>query len=463
MNLPPSNLRLVTLRDLDENMPANTSVARLDVDDPNGVDDLVYKITAGNSLDHFRLLGNILETTQPLDFETVSQYSLTFTVRDTVGEPLSITVLLRVNNLNDKPSIVLTPALILPGNVVERGFEAGVGLYDVVISDDDWNQQHTVTLSGPNKDYFVYKFKQLTLAKAVGADAPRELVVVVQVTDNGSPAQSAFLTVRLRVESPSSAGCDDRMCTGASSGSSQSVDTGLIAAIAVIAVLLIVGAVLISRNLRRRRQRKELVVLEKLKMDVKSPFGFNNARWYDMSRPDPTGATTGAPLLLTAGRTGTKRVLSSAGTSSADTDVLGAARADDVATVRAAMAEEDAMGAAPRRLGRKVTAWFQPADPKLAAAIVSKPIGRPYPREAPAVSETSFGAPVENLRMKRRDTILDMMSSKSAARVSRELTPSLPNEPEMDGFDLDQAADGVNIFGQDEEEEVFDISDLSSL
>jgi hypothetical protein len=459
------------LRALDENMPANTSVARLTVDDPNGVDDLVYEITAGNSLEHFRLLGSVLETTQPLDFETVSQYSLTFTVRDTVGEPLSKTVTLRVNNLNDKPSIVLTPALVLPGDVVERGFEAGVGLYDIVINDDDWNQQHTVTLSGPNKDYFVYTFKQLTLAKVVGVGAPRELVGIVQVTDNGSPVQSAALTVRLRVESPASVDCDGGTCTGASSGSSQSVDAGLIAAIAVITVLLIVGAVLISRNFRRRRQRKELVVLEKLKTDVRSPFGFNNARWYDMSRPDPTGAITGAPLLLTAGRTGTKRVLNSAGTSSADTDVLGAARADDIVTVRAAMAEEEAAAAvaassaaAPRRLGRKVTAWFQPADSKLAAALVVKPSDRPGPQETPAFSETSFAAPVENLRMKRRDTIQDMMSTKNAARASRGLTPSLPNEPEMDGFDLDQAADGVDVFelGQDEEE-VFDISDLSSL
>lgn len=465
-NSAPTAVRLIMVKTLEENMPANTTVGRVEGDDPDGTDDLSFAIVGGNELGHFALRGQLLQTTRPLDFEAVSSYSLTLRATDSSGASITSVATLRVTNVNDAPTVVLTPALVLAGGVVERGFQAGVGLYDITIVDDDWNQQHTVTISGRDASYFTYAFNQLTLAKAVGRDAPNSLQVTITARDNGIPVMTGQITVTITVKNPPSS-CAKPPCEGAAAASSSSAgpDTTLVVAIAVIVVVLIIAALFVARQQRKKQQRAELATVDALKRDMRSPFGFQNARWYDTSVPDASKADMGAPLMLMSGRTapGVTQGATAIGGTADDSDVAAESEKEAAAARAAALAaveEEGEAGAKPTgtRLGRKVTSWFKPsgrggadsegpAAPETVAPLASASQRSSFSR----VAETGFGSPSgaldsEAIRPRRRSTVWEMMGGEAATAAGSGSTTTA----------VTLGGDGISAVGEDDED-VFDL------
>lgn len=358
-------------------MPVGTVFARLETLDPNPEQTHTYTlVNAGSSLP-FALQGNTIMTTQVLNFEVISSYTVTIRSMDPFNLTRDDTFVLRVVDVNDAPTVTLLPALVQAAteaganDAVEIGFRAGVGLYDVQLYDEDWSQRHTVTLSGPNVDYFAYQFNQLVLQKDVGSDAPSTLTVTVTATDNGNPAKSGSTTRTITVKAPRSGTCTGSNCVqgsagGSTSSSSSAGGPALYAALGAVGGVLVVGALIYMFTQRNRRQKAELKHLQALKRDMRSPFNFQAMRWFDAGQPDFTNdggsgaGGSGAHITLSAapivGQTRIAMDESGEGDSSADDPKTATAAADDNQLQRR-LSRRGSNGWGSQA-PRKKTAWF---------------------------------------------------------------------------------------------------------
>lgn len=133
---------------IDENLPAGTTVVTVQASDEDASDALSYSLSGANS-NHFRisLSTGVITTAQELNRENISSYILNVSVSDgnvTVVERITITV----DNANDAPMFSNTPFTVSVDENVNSG-----NLFTVNASDED-GDAISFTLYGVGSELF---------------------------------------------------------------------------------------------------------------------------------------------------------------------------------------------------------------------------------------------------------------------------------------------------------------------
>ena len=133
---------------VDENLPAGTTVVTVQASDEDALDALSYSLSGANS-NHFRvsLSTGVITTAQELNRENISSYILNVSVTDgnvTVVERITITV----DNANDAPMFSNTPYTVSVDENVNSG-----NLFTVNASDED-GDAISFTLYGVRSELF---------------------------------------------------------------------------------------------------------------------------------------------------------------------------------------------------------------------------------------------------------------------------------------------------------------------
>ncbi len=148
-NVPPTfNEGGRTTRSVAENSASNTNVgSRVTASDADG-DDLGYSLS-GTHADLFRIgrTSGQIRTFAPLNFETRSSYSVTVTVDDGNGGSDRIDVIIRVNDVNERPTITF-------GSSRVSYAENGTGAVATYTADDPDGDSITWSLTGPDRRDF---------------------------------------------------------------------------------------------------------------------------------------------------------------------------------------------------------------------------------------------------------------------------------------------------------------------
>lgn len=174
-----------------ENLPDSTSVLQITATDQDSNDTLTYALSGTNS-SHFQISSatGLILTSQELDYEVLSYYSLTVSVSDgsiTVSQPLTITI----TDTNDSPAFLDTPYSV---QVNENDISALA--FTVNATDPDNDTLH-FTLSGSRSSHFtIHSLTGLvTLTQALNFEDAAIYVLTVAASDGESSVNVTTLTV----------------------------------------------------------------------------------------------------------------------------------------------------------------------------------------------------------------------------------------------------------------------------
>ena len=183
-----------------ENTSAGTVVGTVAASDPDANSTLTYAITAGNTGNVFAIdpaTGQIT-VVGTLDFETTPSYSLTVLVTDNGSPGLSAqgAATITITNVNEAPTV--TPATF---SIAENSANATV-VGAVAASDPDANSTLTYSIvSGNAGNVFAIDpaTGQITVVGSLDFETVNQYALVVQATDNGTPALSGQATVTINI------------------------------------------------------------------------------------------------------------------------------------------------------------------------------------------------------------------------------------------------------------------------
>lgn len=185
--------------EVDENLVSGSTVLKLTATDQDASDSLSYSI-AGTNSGHFAVSSvGLITTTQLLDYESVSSYSLNISVSDgstTVTEALSVTV----KDTNDSPAFNSAPYTV---TVPENNVSATV--YTLSASDTDSSDTLEYFLSGVGSgDFSILSSTGLvSLNNALDYERKSSYVFSVIVRDGNGGQATSSLTVTVSDENDS--------------------------------------------------------------------------------------------------------------------------------------------------------------------------------------------------------------------------------------------------------------------
>ena len=184
---------------VDENLVSGSTVLKLTATDQDVGDSLTFSIAGTNSV-HFAVSSTgLITTTQALDYETVSTYSLNISVSDSassVTEALTITV----RNTNDAPVFSNAPyAVTVPEN------NASAVVHTVSATDEDSGDTLTFFLTGEGSgDFSILSSTGLvSLNTALDYELKSSYVLSVIVRDENGGQATSSLTVSVSDENDS--------------------------------------------------------------------------------------------------------------------------------------------------------------------------------------------------------------------------------------------------------------------
>ena len=185
--------------EVDENLASGSTVLKLTATDQDASDSLSYSI-AGTNSGHFAVSSlGLITTTQVLDYESVSSYSLNISVSDgstTVTEALSVTV----KDTNDSPAFNSAPYTV---TVPENNVSATV--YTLSATDTDSSDTLEYFLSGVGSgDFSILSSTGLvSLSSALDYERKSSYVFSVIVRDGNGGHATSSLTVTVSDENDS--------------------------------------------------------------------------------------------------------------------------------------------------------------------------------------------------------------------------------------------------------------------
>ena len=185
--------------EVDENLVSGSTVLKLTATDQDASDSLSYSI-AGTNSGHFAVSSvGLITTTQVLDYESVSSYSLNISVSDgstTVTEALSVTV----KDTNDSPAFNSAPYTV---TVPENNVSATV--YTLSATDTDSSDTLEYFLSGVGSgDFSILSSTGLvSLSSALDYERKSSYVFSVIVRDGNGGQATSSLTVTVSDENDS--------------------------------------------------------------------------------------------------------------------------------------------------------------------------------------------------------------------------------------------------------------------
>ena len=185
--------------EVDENLASGSTVLKLTATDQDASDSLSYSI-AGTNSGHFAVSSlGLITTTQVLDYESVSSYSLNISVSDgstSVTEALSVTV----KDTNDSPAFNSAPYTV---TVPENNVSATV--YTLSATDTDSTDTLEYFLSGVGSgDFSILSSTGLvSLSSALDYERKSSYVFSVIVRDGNCGHATSSLTVTVSDENDS--------------------------------------------------------------------------------------------------------------------------------------------------------------------------------------------------------------------------------------------------------------------
>ena len=185
--------------EVDENLVSGSTVLKVTATDQDASDSLSYSI-AGTNSGHFAVSSvGLITTTQVLDYESVSSYSLNISVSDgatTVTEVLSVTL----KDTNDSPAFNSAPYTV---TVPENNVSATV--YTLSATDTDSSDTLEYFLSGVGSgDFSILSSTGLvSLSSALDYERKSSYVFSVIVRDGNGGQATSSLTVTVSDENDS--------------------------------------------------------------------------------------------------------------------------------------------------------------------------------------------------------------------------------------------------------------------
>ncbi|KAH9489090.1 hypothetical protein Btru_057743 [Bulinus truncatus] len=163
-----------------------------------------YTIEGGNYRDSFTVINatGALVTAKPLDREDYGYYQLSLTSWGASGQIASVTLNVKVNDLNDNPPKFTDPKLTI---YVVENLNAGVSVGQVMAVDPDAlgvNSDVTYSLTSvPGSRYFLVDSTtgRITLRQPVDYEVVSSMTFPVVATDNGTPQMSSTAVVNVVV------------------------------------------------------------------------------------------------------------------------------------------------------------------------------------------------------------------------------------------------------------------------
>ena len=187
-----------------EDIPVGTTIITTIATDLDPTDTLHYSLVHENENAHFNITENgEVFVVEPLDFESISRYSLMVTVTDRPHTPNSTLVLapltIYISDVNDNTPLFLTQDLTL--FILENSLPAIVGSVQAVDSDPVNAILQYSILSDDNSGFEIDSLTgEIQSTRPLDREFRDYYDVIVQVTDNGIPTLSANMTVRIIVE-----------------------------------------------------------------------------------------------------------------------------------------------------------------------------------------------------------------------------------------------------------------------
>ncbi len=182
----PTNLAL-SASTVAESQPAGSAVGQLSTTDPDLGDTFAYTLVSGSgSTDNarFQIVGNALQTAQPLDFESQSGYFIRIRTTDVGGLSVEKTFTIAALDVNEKPT-----NLILSADTVTENQPAETTVGTLIGSDQDIGDSLTYSLisgTGGNDNGFFQIFgNTLQTSLPLDFDTQPTYAVLVRVTDRG--------------------------------------------------------------------------------------------------------------------------------------------------------------------------------------------------------------------------------------------------------------------------------------
>jgi VCBS repeat-containing protein len=163
--MPPSDLSLAPA-DINENMPAGTTVGQFSTTDADSSGPFKYSFQGGPSnLDneHFFLTGDVLKTRASFDFESVSSYQVSIRTTDSDGHSFSKEFTITVNDVQEAPmaaddAVLTTANTPVSGNVLQNDSDPEGDTLTAMLATDPANGTVELNADGsfvytPNADY----------------------------------------------------------------------------------------------------------------------------------------------------------------------------------------------------------------------------------------------------------------------------------------------------------------------
>lgn len=164
-----------------ENLPPGSVVAVLSTTDEDSRDNFTYAV--GPTSVPFRVSGDRLVTTRPLNFESRRSYALNVTSTDASGASVTSQVIVWIVDANDKPSSITVPG----GTSVLENSPFGTLITTLGTVDDDSDQTYNYSLvSRPGPVSVSSDGRVIVLdSKLLNYEVSRSIHLVVQSADSG--------------------------------------------------------------------------------------------------------------------------------------------------------------------------------------------------------------------------------------------------------------------------------------
>jgi VCBS repeat-containing protein len=186
--------------DIDENLPAGTTIGTLSATDPDPGDTSSFTLASsgcggGPFPDNgsFQISGDSLQSTQSFDFETKSSYTICVRATDIGNETFDQQLTIQVNDVNEAPTDIS-----LSNSSINENVAAPATIGTLTATDPDHGQSHTFSLpttgcgGGPFPDNSSFQISGSTLQSAVSFDfeTKNSYTICIRTTDSGSPPLS---------------------------------------------------------------------------------------------------------------------------------------------------------------------------------------------------------------------------------------------------------------------------------
>ena len=174
-----------------ENVPNGTIVGMVDAIGNNRITN--YTITDGNTSNAFAISNNgLLTTAGIIDYEAISNYSLTIQVIDESGNTASNTMTVKVIDLDEIAPTITNHVFTIMENVTTSTI---VGMVDA--TDNDRITNYTITAGNTSNAFAISNNGLLTTASTIDYEAISNYSLTVEVTDGSGNTASNTITVNI--------------------------------------------------------------------------------------------------------------------------------------------------------------------------------------------------------------------------------------------------------------------------